>query len=1026
MARYAEIVGGSWEVKSVLPESIPHLLHQDLAYLWTLEQQPDQRPKTWATRVEAWKVVVQLFFLDHLTPEPEPLRKPLLDITERFGIKRVTWLRHKATKQIVGVLSPTVIVRPLPDFVEDDLERWRAQMKDNERDLRHLLFVAVKTLQGKADVSPFATRIASVLEREFSPQVAAQRAPGGRDVEVPILQRVTWERNDGDAPAIASLQLSVRSDAVTEIPPYIPSCAACGTLLLHEHDAPPTDVHDQVVKITCSNAQCTNRDQQLPLSNFGIWLRNANVAVIWSPEQIPVMQDLMLPPPPVVNGSAVIFEWNSTAIGGERFRRFLHLRFEDRRVDVVQLMSIFFPKLLVPGEFESFAGSPVRPEWTDAIPRDRMPAVRAVDEQSRIEFRDLAVHGWPLRFTRHYAALSLKRAPELGVGLFPDPSVVGPAWLWFRAFTHGAAAGEYTVTCNTGTAVLPTLSTTDKGIPESITVRSSGDARTGVSYLPRRQARDDEYGDATVSMAVDFGTTNTVIYYQPPQRQHQRRLVPRAETHGLDPRKIARHALWLADNGAWENAESIAAFMPGPAYRQKAADPYIVPSEVWRIGHEVMHLVRWTAVHPEGRNRAPVTHFKWDRDDMSEEGFTPTRLAYLSELVLLALPVVIAAFDPARVAAVKIGLAFPLAFEHAARTQFRHMLDSLAGQLSHLTGIDVTAASSINESRACVNAFGSFNGETFLVADMGGGTLDVALFSYEPDGTMKPHQMGSLRYAGERCVEALAIKLRVDDANAIRDAVAAGESAKKYAKVEAERVITQFATVAFEFLRVMVAAYRTDEARREDPIKVVLVGNGWHLIEAFSTQTRSLGPKGVYHDVYTDMIAAVADPHLVFYDRAPLSEFPSSKHLVVAGALQNVTAQSTVDELSEPQVLFAKLPCGRGMTLAGKHQSWSALVGEGIPLAVDGLDLASTSKAQLFVDVDDAPAPASKAWLTRLENSLHAERGVLPYPTEGELIRELRDGISGGGAPRMKRGPLQIILELEWSSALTRSRGSVR
>jgi hypothetical protein len=354
------------------------------------------------------------------------------------------------------------------------------------------------------------------------------------------------------------------------------------------------------------------------------------------------------------------------------------------------------------------------------------------------------------------------------------------------------------------------------------------------------------------------------------------------------------------------------------------------------------------------------------------------------------------------------------------------MLDALAGHLSRLTGLSVTTASSINESRACVNAFGSFNGETFLVADMGGGTLDVALFSYAPDGTMKPHQMGSLRYAGERCIDALATALRIENANAIRDAVALGESAKKYAKVEAERVVTQFATVAFEFLRVMVASYRADEARKEEPIKVVLVGNGWHLIEAFSTQTRSLSAKTVYHDVYADMVAAIADKNLLFYDRAPLSEFPSSKHLVVAGALQNVTSQTTIDELSEPQVLLAKLPIGRGMTLAGKYQPWSFLVGEGIPLDVDGLDLASTSKAQLFVHLDDAPAPASQAWLTRLENSLGAEDGQLPYPTEGELLRELRDSIGGGGAPRMKRGPLQIILELEWSHALTRSRGSVR
>ncbi|MGA8809945.1 MAG: hypothetical protein WB973_18895 [Thermoanaerobaculia bacterium] len=1025
MARYSEIVGGSWEVKSVLPESIPHLLHQDLAYLWTLEQQPDQRPKTWLTRIEAWRVLLRLFFLDQLSVEPEPLRRPLLDVTERFGIRNVTWLRHKSSKQVVGVLSPTVIVRPLPDFAEEDLERWRGQMKDNDRDFLHLLFVALKTLHGKADASSFATRIADVLQREFTPAAASHRAPGGRDIEVPILHRVTWERNDGDTPPLTSIQLSVRSDSVTEIAPYIPSCAACGTLLLHEHDALPIDVDDKFVRITCSNAQCTNRDQQLPLSNFGIWLRNANVAVIWSPEQIPAMPDLTLPPPPIVNGSEVLFEWNSTAIGGVRFRRFLRLRFVDRRVDIVQLMSIFFPKLLVPGNFAAFSGSPIRPEWSDAMMRGQLPEVRAVDEQSSIEFRDVTIHGWPKPFSRFYRALSLERAPELAVGLFPDPSVVGPRWLWFRAFTNGAA-GNYVVTCSSGKDVLPTLSMTEKGMPDSVTVRSFADPMTGVSYLPLRQPSDDEHGEANVSMAIDFGTTNTVIYWQPPQRQHQRRLAPRAETHGINPRQIAEHALWLADNDAWKEAESIAAFLPGPAYRAKAVDPYIVPSELWQVGHERVNLVRWSATHPEGKNRPPVTHFKWDSDEISEEGYTPTRLAYLSELVLQALPLVMAAFEPARVTAVKIGFAFPLAFEYAARTQFRLMLDNLAAQLSRLTGLSVTTASSINESRACVNAFGSFNGETFLVADMGGGTLDVALFSYLPDGDMDSRQMGSLRYAGEGCIEALATALRIEDPNTLRDAVAVGDAAKRYGKIEAERVVTQFATVAFEFLRVMVASYRADEARKEEPIHVVLIGNGWHLIEAFSTQTRSVSAKAVYHRVYADMVEALGDPHLSLYDKAPLSEFPSSKHLVVAGALNNVTAQATIDELREQEIVLAKLPAGRGMTVAGKHQPWSFLVGEGVPLEVDGLDLDSTFKAQLFIHLDEAPAPASRAWQTRLENSLRAEKGQLPYPTEGELLRDVRDGISGGGKPRMKRGPLQVILEMEWSKALTRQRGSVR
>lgn len=1031
MAGYREIVGGSWEHRSVFAESVPHLFHYDMTYLWTLEQQVDQRPKSWATRVEAWKVLLRLFFLDQLNSTPEELRRPLLDVTERFGVRRITWLRNRQSGQAIGVLSPTVIVRPLPDFVDEDLDRWRAELKDNDRDFKHLLQVAVRDLERAAGTTPFATRISDVLKREFEPRAAtaSQRPPGGRTIEVPLLSRLTWEKREGDSPQIGVISLSVRSDSATEIPEYIPLCGACGQLLLQEQHAPAIDVGTPVLTIRCANPQCPQPQQELPLDAFGIWLRNATTVVVWSPEQIPPMPDLMLPPAPNVTPHELHYEWNATTIGGEPYRRFLRLRFPDRSVEIVQLMTIFFTRLLVPGEFNRFKGSPVLPEWHDALDLASPAEVRPSDEQSQVEFRRIKVRGWPLTFSRFYKALSLQRAPELAVGLFPNPAMVGSGWNWYRAFLHTVGEERFEVSCSDGRNVLPPFASTEKGVPRWVAVRSSDDRSTGISYLPQPRRAEDGYGGVTTaSMAIDFGTTNTVVYWQPPQRQQQWRLVPRAETHGLDPRKFAENALWFADNGAWQTAEVIAAFLPGPAYRPTASDKYIIPSEVWRVGREGFHLVRWASGHPEGRDaryRQLITQFKWDTEE-GEEGLTPTRIAFLREVILQSLPMIIAAFDPARVVELKIGFAFPLAFEFASRRQFRAMLDALGRELSRLTGLGVDMSPSINESKACVNAFGSFNGETFLVADMGGGTLDVALFSYDPNGTMRPHQMGSLRYAGERCVEALAVQLgNADEAPLLREAIARGESSKKYGKQSAERVVTQFTTIAFEYLRIMIAAYRAQsDDRKEEPIHIVLIGNGWHLVEAFSAEVRVRGGKKLYHDVYADMVSVLGDAHVVFYDQSPLSEFPSSKHLVVAGALQNVTAQTTVDELSESTNVLAKLPAGRSMTVAGETMPWWALVGEGATLPA-GLNLATATDAKIHITTNEMPAPPPQAWMKRLENSVGASGGTLPYPTEPELLRELREGLVGS-PPRLKRGPLQLILELEWSQALSRRRGSVQ
>lgn len=1030
MAGHKDIVGGSWEMKSVFAESVPHLFHYDMTYLWTLEQQPDQRPKSWATRIEAWKVLLRLFFLDQLNPTAEDLRRPLLDVTERFGVRRVTWVRNKQSGQAIGVLSPTVIVRPLPDFVDDDVDRWRAELKDNERDFRHLLQVAVRDLERAAGASPFATRIADILKREFAPAATAQRPPGGRAIEVPLLNRLTWEKRDGDSPQVGALNLSVRSDSANEIPEYIPLCAACGQLLLQDQHAPAIEVGTAIVTVHCANPTCPHPQQEVSLDAFGIWLRNATTVVVWSPERIPPMPNLMLPPAPNVTGNELQYEWNAAAIGGEPYRRFLRLLFPDRAVEIVPLMSIFFARLLVPGDFAAFSGSPVLPEWHDALDLRSPVEVRASNEQAQVEFRRLKVHGWPLTFSRFYKALSLQRAPELAVGLFPDPSVVGDAWKWFRAFIHTTGADSFEVSCSAGRSPLQSFSSTDDGVPQWVAVRSREDRGTGVSYLPQRGASSDDYtGVSEAAMAIDFGTTNTVVYWQPPQRQQQRRLVPRAETHGLNPRTIAENALWFADNNAWRTADVIAGFLPGPAFRPTASDPYIIPSEVWRVGRENFHLIRWGSEHPEParekRYKQPVAQFKWDTDEW-EGGVTPPRVAYLREVILQSLPIVISAFDPSRVTEVKIGFAFPLAFEFEARAQFRRMLDALGTELSRLTGLNVDMSPSINESKACVNAFGSFNGETFLVADMGGGTLDVALFSYDPNGTMRPHQMGSLRYAGERCVDALAVQLgSAAEPTSLREAIARGESAKKYGKQAAERVVTQFATIAFEFLRIMVAAYRAaSEERKDEAIHVVLIGNGWHLVEAFSSEVRVRGGKNVYHDVYADMVSVLGDPNLIFYDQSPLSEFPSSKHLVVAGALQNVTAPTTIDELSESSNVLARLPAGRAMTVAGTTMPWYALVGEGAKLPA-GLSLATANDARIHITTDEIPAPPPQAWLLRLQNSVGANSDALPYPTQPELLRELRGGLVGS-PPRLRRGPLQLILELEWSDALTRRRGSVQ
>src|SRR5439155_13818283 len=84
---------------------------------------------------------------------------------------------------------------------------------------------------------------------------------------------------------------------------------------------------------------------------------------------------------------------------------------------------------------------------------------------------------------------------------------------------------------------------------------------------------------------------------------------------------------------------------------------------------------------------------------------------------------------------------------------------------------------SINESSACMILLGSPNSnDAFLVADMGGGTIDVALFTASsPDAD----QIGSIRFAGETYLDVLTQKRGIDRQE-LRDLIGQGKCHHHY------------------------------------------------------------------------------------------------------------------------------------------------------------------------------------------------------------------------------------------------------
>jgi hypothetical protein len=114
MDAVANLLKSHWTALAAYPESVPHLLHWDLAYLWVLGKEPPLRPSAWNERVKGWRKLLDLFLLGETKLENEDIPAPMLSYTHPFGISKITKLLVNG--HCAGVLSPVVVVRPLPDL----------------------------------------------------------------------------------------------------------------------------------------------------------------------------------------------------------------------------------------------------------------------------------------------------------------------------------------------------------------------------------------------------------------------------------------------------------------------------------------------------------------------------------------------------------------------------------------------------------------------------------------------------------------------------------------------------------------------------------------------------------------------------------------------------------------------------------------------------------------------------------------------------------------------------------------------
>jgi len=513
-----------------------------------------------------------------------------------------------------------------------------------------------------------------------------------------------------------------------------------------------------------------------------------------------------------------------------------------------------------------------------------------------------------------------------------------------------------------------------------VAVEDSGRGDTGALW--QRSLDRIPIGSNTIDFGLDFGTTSTVIAFQ-----------ATGDRHGfLTQRDILQNVDWLAR----PESESRRG---GGILPVGDRDNTLFPSALWVSGGNQWHGIRWSRINSAVPNSEARGELKWTTGNDDISGL---RTEYLTELMFWCIPAALRRSQfLSTPATINLGVAFPLAFSHAQRESFRESLQTLQTRCRGEFGMALTYHS-ISESDACVEVIGAIAPEElFVVADMGGGSLDVAIVKARDgslDGNSHLLQIGSIKYGGEICIRYLAGTGDGERYWELRDSLAHGNPDAAFFTGRAKTLYELHVPRALELLRVQIESLR--KGGIEGHIKVFLVGNGWRL----STLTEQhQDPNSAFCDQYQGLLQAMGCKGVSLWT-APISD-GNPKHIVALGSRKNATTGQR-NELNQ-ETVSGKLPSGRTMNVAGREVGWWELVGPGgVKIErPDGDIKAGISQIQK----DYEPTPCD-TWLPYLQNAIPQKPALTP--TEESIRQDLVHSLSNG---RFRIGPLQIILEKFWS-----------
>ena len=949
-----------------------------------------------------------------------------MGLTQPYGINEVTELTLDG--KVIGIGSPVVLCRPLPDATEEEL----SHIRDVRTDRRYEICFCIDLILNSIDAFSQIPRNRSVQRtllkvlRQFRTELGVP-VPLVYDLDIetmPLLPSADFG-SSGSTAGPDLLDVPVSTGLLRRV--YVPRCSTpgCGDFLTQGAKAPAIEVAADFATLTCSK----NHSTDIPLNRFFLWWHRStepdherNEVIHWTDRQgrfgtPPVEDEFLFPPESIVHEAEREIEFRWSQYDAENDSRLcLRLRFGDC---TVRTRSFFddaqYQRLLVRSpRAQTFAGYPIRAEFVDSIIDPNHPS----HNDQGLNYR-MRVKGIPFLVRFSVGAMRWLKEGEPGepaVAIYPKRMHAG--WRRYRVMAGGREARLYRVFVPGSNRAKTALECSHWPKAVSVELSLDDNETAGATWFVDQSPPRDA-GKERISVGVDFGTTSSVVYFQ--EQSSNKTLT--TETNAIHRSDFLTSTHWLSKGDC--NVGDHLWFLPPD---NEPGDPCLLPSALWELPDGPRRFIRWGDAPPLPGS-ARLHGFK-------RRGPHDIRLDYLRELLFVALPVMFERLEVGSASEIDLGFAYPLAMTSTERKEMRALLESVRVDLEEASDLPINVYS-VNESLASVRAGGAFDvDELILVADLGGHTLDLALFSFQhdPERQAMPenlHQIGSIEFGGEVFVEACA-KARAGSGEGerfdecyweVRDAVAHGLAAE-VGSGQIKRLLDKFHPMALEFVRTMIAAqlapshfpderkgngvYVTadghvfEKAIDAPKVSLFLVGNGWRL-EDF----RAEGMDPVQHCKrhFEHHTGAFGLPAL-YLEESAIDGIQHSKHWVACGALGNAK-RTDAHELDGKDPYPSRLPLGRTVELAGREYQWFGLAGE------NGDEFPARHIAEehpINVLFERGPRPTDD-WMKVLERAVAGN----PYPPAKVLRDQLLECLR---THRLFKGPLTLILETYWRKLL--------